>query len=1098
MTSKLFFTATFILFFLNLSTANNKGYYRFPSIAKDVISFTSEGDIWLYNQKTNTSARLTTSSGLESNASLSPDGTTIAYNAEYEGITEVYSLPINGGIPKRITYEGLSGRSAPKVINWINNTELLLSTSSNSTLPNRQLIKINTENLETEMIPLSQADEGTYDEQGNIYFTRLPFQGSQTKRYKGGTAQNIWKFDGQNEAIHLLPDYLGTSKNPMYYNSRIYFLTDRDGTMNIWSMNLMGTDLKQHTKSIAWDIKDAELFEDKIIYQLKADLHLFSITNEKDEKLDISLISDFDQRRVNWIKSPLSKIESTSLSNDGKQVAITARGRVFTTPAEGGRWTEVTRNYGIRHKYASFIGTSDNVVFLSDQSGEMEFWKTDKLGTAAPVQLTTNTDVLVMNYAVSPNGKYIAYIEKDHALKLHNIETEVTNTIDIGKVGRPSNLNWSNNSKFISYVDAAENQNQFIKVYQLDTKKTFEVSSKRVDSYNPCFSADDKWLYFLSDRTFNTSVYSPWGSRQPEPFYNRTTKIYALALVDSLRSPFIPDDELTLLTKKEDEKEGDETKKEKKKKEKDKRKNDKESIAFDFVNISDKLIEVPVPAHNIFGLSCTKKHIYWIQREINEPSNLKLYSIKISNEKENKPIEVADKIRSYELSANGKKLLIRKKDGIYVLDANGAKVDFKNAKVDLKDWIFKVDPVEDWQQLLVDAWRLERDYFYDKNMHGVNWDAVLERHLPLVKRVSDRYELDDLIAHMVSELSALHTFVYGGDKRKSPDKIDISSLGADLIKDKVRGGYVIKHIYNGDPDYPEQLSPLSKHHLKIATNHIIKKVNGVDVLSVAHINTLLNKKAGQQVLLDLSDEQGKTYQEGVHPITMGQFSNLRYNEWEYSRRIEVDKKSDDQIGYLHLRAMGGKNYQEFVKGFYPVYNRAGLIIDVRHNRGGNIDSWVLEKLLRKEWFFWQSRSGTPTWNMQYAFRGHVVVLCNEKTASDGEAFAEGFKRLGLGKVIGTRTWGGEIWLSSSNRLVDGGIASASEFGVYTNDDEWIIEGHGVEPDMIVDNLPYASFNGEDAQLNAAIDYLQKLIEEEPVTVPDYPPFPDKSFEYPNE
>ena len=512
-------------------------------------------------------------------------------------------------------------------------------------------------------------------------------------------------------------------------------------------------------------------------------------------------------------------------------------------------------------------------------------------------------------------------------------------------------------------------------------------------------------------------------------------------------------------------------------------------------NAITRLYEVPVPADNIGGLDVTDKYLYWIQSDIDERSNRKLFALEISNKKDNKPVEVTDKVSGYEISGDNKKLLIRKSDGIYVTDANGKKADLKDAKVSLKDWTFKIDPVEDWNQMMVDAWRLERDYFYDKNMHGVNWDAVLERHLPVVDRLTDRYELDDLLSDMVSELSALHTFVYGGEKREADEDIQPASLGARLEKNAAKGGYVIEHIFNGEPDLPEERSPLSQPQLKIKEGDVITKVNGVDVLEVKHINQLLYEKAGQEVRLTLKNGDEKTWDEIVKPISMGADADLRYSEWEYTRRLEVENKGDSRIGYLHLRAMGGGNFQEFVKGYYPVFNREGLIIDVRNNRGGNIDSWILSRLLRKAWFFWQSRAGSPYWNMQYAFRGHIVVLCNENTASDGEAFAEGVKRLDLGTVIGTRTWGGEIWLSSSNRLVDNGIATASEMGVYSEEGEWLIEGHGVEPDIEVDNLPHETYNGKDAQLEAAIKFLEKKMKEEPVTIPEFPPLPDKSVEY---
>ena len=1055
--------------------AQQKGYYRFPTIFNEYVVFTAEGDLWKFNQETGLTYRITTHHGIESNAAISPNGEWIAFSAEYEGPNEIYIIPFDGGIPKRITYEGLKGRSAPKIYNWTENGKLIVSTSFYTTLPGKQLVLIDIDNIKYNRIPLAQADQGAFDENGNLYFTRLPFQSSHTKRYKGGTAQNLWKFDNLNEAIPLTQDYTGTSKNPMFYQGKLYFLTDRDGTMNLWSMLPNDTELKQLTNSVAWDLKDAKLHNGKIIYQKKADLFIYDIATGKEILLNISLISDFDQKRPFWVKDADKKIQSVDISESGEHIVVTSRGRIFTAPVDGGRWIEITRKSGIRYKSAKFSGEKDEVVFLSDESGEIELWKTAKDGFAKPEQLSSKSEVLIMNHLPSPNGKFVAYTEKDYALKLCNVETKSTKQIDLDNVNGFRHLTWSPNNKWLAYVDPANNRSAQLKVLNIENNQSFFLSTDRFESYNPVFSPDGKWLFFISDRTFNTSVGSPWGPRQPEPFYNKTGKIYMLALGDSLRPPFLKNDELNL---KEEEQKTDEVLQNQ-----------------DMEKAITRFYEVPISANNFSSLKVTDKHLYWVQSDVNDPRNRKLFALEISNKKENKPVEITDKISGYEISGNGKKLLLRKADGMYIVDANGKKADLKTAKINLTNWVFNIDPVEDWKQMVLDAWRLERDYFYDKKMHGVDWDAVLERHLPLVERLTDRYELDDLLASMVSELSALHIFVRGGEKRVSPENVAPASLGARLELDKSRNGYVISHIYNGEPDLPEQHSPLSQPHLQIKEGDVISKINGVDVLEVEHINQLLNKKEGQEVRLTLFDKSDINYEQIVKPITMFADASLRYSEWEYTRRLEVDKKGDKNIGYFHLRAMGSNNFQEFVKGYYPVFNRAGLIIDVRHNRGGNIDSWVLNRLLRKAWFYWQTRAGIPYWNMQYAFRGHIVVLCNEHTASDGEAFAEGVKRLDLGEVIGTRTWGGEIWLSSSNRLVDNGIATAAEMGVYTEDGEWIIEGHGVDPDIIIDNLPHATFNGEDAQLNAAIDFLKKIIEEEPVLVPEFPPLPDKSFDY---
>lgn len=397
--------------------------------------------------------------------------------------------------------------------------------------------------------------------------------------------------------------------------------------------------------------------------------------------------------------------------------------------------------------------------------------------------------------------------------------------------------------------------------------------------------------------------------------------------------------------------------------------------------------------------------------------------------------------------------------------------------------------------MFVEAWRLERDYFYDREMHGVDWPAMRDKYMPLVDRVTSRAELADLLAQMVSELSALHIFVRGGDLRQGEDRVQPASLGAVLTRDDEAGGYRVERIYRSDPDEVGRRSPLAAPGVDVAEGDVITLVNGRSTLAVSDVGMLLRNQAGRQVLLRVEPAAGGASRDViVHPLTLGQASDLRYHEWEHTRRLEVEQKGGGDIGYVHLRAMGGGNFTEWAKGFYPVFDRRGLIVDVRHNRGGNIDSWILGRLLRPAWFQWSQRVGqAPMWNMQYAFRGHVVVLCDERTASDGEAFTEGIRRLGIGKIIGTRTWGGEIWLSSSNVLVDRGIATAAEFGVFGPEGEWLIEGHGVEPDMVVDNLPHATFNGRDAQLEAAIAYLQKEIADKPVEIPPPPPHPNKSF-----
>jgi tricorn protease len=563
-------------------------------------------------------------------------------------------------------------------------------------------------------------------------------------------------------------------------------------------------------------------------------------------------------------------------------------------------------------------------------------------------------------------------------------------------------------------------------------------------------------------------------------------KIYEIALKKAQRSPFEPPDELHPETP--------EPPKDPAKPAGSPTSTPPPVIDIDLDGIAGRISEVPVAPGNYRSLAVAGKRLCWLDVDRGEPEKTTLQCKDIDNKGE-KPETLSEGVSRFEFSGDGKKMLVQKRNDLFVYDAAIKEAALKtpktvaDAQVNLKDWTFSVIPADEFRELFLEAWRLHRDYFYDRNMHGTDWASVKEKYMTLTMRVRDRQELNDLIAQMVSELGALHTFVGGGDLRRSNDQIGLAALGAELDRDESSGGYVVRRIYQHDPDRPDLASPLARPGVNVSTGETIVAVDGRSALAASGIGELLRNRAGRQVALSVKPKDGTENRTLiVKPLSVGEDANLRYHAWEYSRRVAVEKEGGGQLGYVHLRAMGPNDIAQWAEQFYPIFNREGLIIDVRHNNGGNIDSWLLSKLLRKAWFYWQSRVGKPYWNMQYAFRGHIVVLCDERTASDGEAFAEGFRRLGLGKIIGKRTWGGEIWLSASNTLPDRGIATAAESGVFA-DGKWLIEGHGVDPDIVVDNLPHATFQGKDAQLDAAVAYLKKLIREKPITTPHAPAYP---------
>ena len=1073
------------------------GYYQHPAIHGETIVFVAEGDLWAVPTSGGLARRLTTHAGEISHPSISPDGQTLAFTGRYEGPAEIYTMPISGGIPTRWTYEA----EASITNTWTQDGKIVYATYHYATLPDFQLVSIDPASKQKTRIPLNEASEASFDASGKtVYFVRPGFHNNVTKRYKGGTARKIWKYtEGAEEAIPLTTDYSGESHHPMWWQNRIYFITDRDGIMNIWSIDESGNDLTKHTKQSSFDVRDADLSDGKIVYHVGADLWLYDIAANREQKLEITLSTDLDHLREKWIKKPQQYITSAEFHPTGEKLVITARGRVFVIPAKDGRIVQLSRKEGVRYRDAVFSADGKDIIALSDESGEFEFMKIPASGIGEHQALTDDGEILRFRAIPSPDGKWLAYTDLNQHLWLRDQTSGKQKVISTNQEGI-RDISWSHDSRWICFGQAAMNTFGQLHLYEIASETLTPLTTDRANSFSPAWSPDGKWIYYFADRNFQSLVGSPWGPRQPEPYFDRKIKLYQVSLQKGIRSPFQPKDELHMEEKKEEERgekeeESEETSSENGKKKSEGKESKKEKILevkVDLEGLQQRIREVPIKPGNYRSLSVNEKDLFWLSRETGLNAKTHLMKLKIGNENIEAKTAMSD-IRSYRMSTDGKKLMVRKGESFYVLDAKkGEYKDVSKERVNLKGWSFSLDPREDWRQIFTDAWRMERDYFYDPNMHGVDWDGMYKRYFPLVDRLTTRAELSDLIGRFVGELSALHTSVRGGDLKRGEDQINVASLGAVFSRDEQGGGYQVEYIYQTDPDYPDERSPLANPDLEVSVGDIITEVNGVAALSALDIGALLRNQTGKQVRISLKSAKDGSIRDLI-VVPIGNAYSLRYRDWEYSRRLAVEEKGAGKIGYVHLQAMGSRDIAQWYREFYPVFNLQGLIVDVRHNNGGNIESFILEKLMRKDWMYWKTRVGQSSWNMQYAFRGHVVVLCDENTASDGEAFADGFRRLGLGTVIGARTWGGEIWLSGVNRLSDGGIARAPMMGVYGPEGEWLIEGHGFVPDIEVINKPHATFQGEDAQLDAAIEYLLKEIEKDPREVPKAPPYPDKSF-----
>lgn len=1049
-----------------------RGFYQYPAVHGETVVFAAEGDLWTAPLSGGLARRLTSHPAEESHPVISPDGRTLAFSARYEGQTEVYTMPLTGGLPVRRTWEA----EASIATGFTPDGELVYTTTHYSGIPKPQMVRVRLSDHVRTLVPLAGASEGHYDATGRaLYFVRPAFHNNVTKRYTGGTARHVWAFrDGSSEATRVSPEWRGESHTPRWWNGRVYFVTDRDGTMNIWSVTEAGADLRQHTRHSGWDVIRPALHDGRMVYQNGADLWLLDLRTDSTRRLDISIASDLDQLRQRWVSEPFEYLTSAHLSPTGDRIVLTARGRVFVAPAGPGRLVRASTKDSVRWRDAQFLPDGRRLIGLTDETGELEFATLPANGTGRDSLLSRDGGVLRFAGDPSPDGAWIAYSDNNNRFFLRNLRTGVVRTLHQNEEGVGGHA-WSPDSRWLAWEHTARNSFRVLMLYDVQADRSLAITSDRVNSFAPAWDPKGDFLYFLSDRNLRTSVGSPWGPRQPDPYFDRQIEVYQLALRSGVRSPFRAPDELLAPPA------TDSTRA---------RGGAPVTVRIDTAGLARRIDRVPVAAGNYSALSVNSDALFFLARG---ESRTDVHALRLAHKAE--PVVVVEGVRELEMSRDGRKLLVRRNDALHVLDARPTKpANLADSRVDLSGWRFAIDVRDDWRQLFVDAWRLERDYFYDPGFHGVDWQATLAKHQPLVERITTRQELSVLIGWMVGELSALHTSVGGGDLRPAPDVINVASLGAHLVREPARGGYRIARIYEADPDYPAERAPLADPYLDVAAGDVITAVNGTRTLDVPDIGELLRDQGGKQVLLTIA--RGTTSRDVV-AVPMTNEANLRYTDWELSRRRAVESASNGTMGYVHLRAMGANDVNQWYREFYPAFDRQGLIIDVRQNRGGNIDAFILDKLLRRAWMYWKGRAGEPTWNMHYAFRGHMVVLVDAETASDGEAFADGFRRLGLGVVIGTRTWGGEIWLSNVNTLTDGGVARAPMTGVYGPEGKWLIEQEGVIPDIEVDNLPHETFNGRDRQLEAAIAHLREKIAADPRPVPKPPAYPRPAFTYPD-
>ncbi len=1102
-------------------------YYRFPSLRGDNLVFTAEGDLWKVGLQGGQAQRLTSHPALETQPSISFDGKWLAFVANYEGGSEAYVMPMQGGLPKRISFEN----SAVNVLGWTAQGEVLISTQHQAG-PNGQRVvaTIHPQTLKRTVFPLADANEAVLDESGRyLYFTRFGLQltNDNVRNYRGGAHAQIWRFDLQSkqEAVNLFATDAANLRRPMWWQGKLYFLSDKDGTFNLWSANPDGSNPQQLSRHKDWEVRNPSLADGKIVYQSGADLRAYDLASNQDQAISIDLLSDFDQQRKRQIRNPLETLTEVELAGRDERLLFTARGRLAIAGLGNQRLIEFAIPENARARNAVFSHDDKFTYAIVDSSGEQEIWKFPANGLGKGEQLTRDGSTHRLNLYPSGDGKWLAHTDKRGRLWLLDLNTKQQQIIDdAGKqnMGGHDEIVWSPDSKYLAIVrdNNRMGRNQ-IALYALDSKQLHFVTSDRYEARSPVFSPDGRWLYFLSNRNFSVVNRAPWGDRNMGPYFDKRAGLYALALQAENRFPFKADDELSKLSQRpaaapapvpapapspapatpatgsaantDKAASPTATNTTTASTAADASKAEAKPVsrypAIQFAGLEKRLYQVPLPAGNYRGLAVDDKRLYFMEQDNEMRATLKTLAISKANPT---PDLFVSGIRSFDLSRDGKRIYYRTATpgagDFYIVDAGPKQApDVSKAKVAIADWSVYLSPRQEWQQIFLDAWRMQRDFLFDPSMRGVDWTKVKEKYQPLVERVTDRNELNDILAMMAAEVSTLHSQIRPGDVRRAAPEGTPAALGA--ILEKVADGYRIQHIYQAEPELPGERGPLAQPDLDIKVGDVISRVNGSPANEARDLQDLLLNKADKQVLLHVKRANHAERALIVQPVSLEKNANLRYSDWEQKLSERVNQASNGKIGYLHLRSMISRDIDGFAREFYSNFDRDGLIIDARRNNGGNIDSWIIEKLLRKAWAFWQPAGRAPYTNMQQTFRGHLVVLVDQLTYSDGETFAAGIKALKLAPLVGKRTAGAGVWLSDRNWLADNGMLRAAEMPQFDMDGRFIVEGVGVAPDIEVENLPYATFMGKDQQLETALQVLMQKLKEQAVPVLQAQPLP---------
>ena len=1038
---------------------------RFPHIHNNDVVFVYAGDLWLVSAQGGTARRLTSHEGMELFPRFSPDGQWIAFSAEYSGSRQVYVMPSTGGEPRQLTFYADVGPLPPRggwdyqIMDWTPDSKKILVRCNRVPYGERlgkyYLVDISG-GYEQELV-LSEGGLATYSPDGKkIAYNPISREFRTWKRYRGGRAQDIWIYNFAENSSEKIIDTDATDNFPMWVDQDIYFTSDRDNKLNLYKYNTETKDTQKVTDYSEFDVLWPSRGVGGIVYENGGYIYHLDTKTGKSRKIDVSIYDDLPMTRPVY-KTVDKWIESFSLSPSAKRALFCARGDVFTIPAENGNVRNITNTQGVRERTPVWSPDGKHIIYQSDASGEYEFYLADPMGKNPPKKLTSGNNVWTFEPVWSPDSRCVAFSDKKMQLGILDISTGKIIVADKASYSIINDINWSPDSRWLTYTKQSENQMNSIWLYDTRNKKIFQLTKDYTQETNPVFDPNGKYLYFISQRDFNLS----FSEYEFDYIYDNSNRIFLVTLTKECPNPFEP--------KSDEENQG--------KEQDESNTNHNGDIKIDVDGFPDRVVALDISPGGYQALSASTTGPVYLRRHNGKTS---LFYYDMENRKEE---TVMTNINSYRLTFDAQKFIYKngKSYGIADLKPNQK----ENGKLATDKLTMHIDPKKEWVQMFTDVYRIFRDWFYDPSLHGVDWEGIKNRYEPLVPYVAHRADLDYIFGEMVGELATGHTYVQPGDQPKVK-RIQSGLLGAEL--QPVSGFYRIEKIFKGENWHKNWRSPLTMPGVKAAVGDYILAVNGNKVTAKDNFYKYTENTLNTIVTLTINNKPSYQGAWDVKFKPIASESDLRYLDWVAKNRDYVDKKTNGRVGYIHLPNTAFEGNKELFRWFYPQAGKDALVIDVRYNGGGFIPERMIELLDRQVVNYWARRGEVITQTPAFVHEGPKVCLINEYSSSGGDAFPYYFRKRGLGPLIGKRTWGGLIGITANPALIDGGSITIPQFSFFDTEGKWAVENIGVAPDMEVENRPEQVVNGLDPQLDKAIEYLLeqlKTVSSKP-KIPSYP------------